>query len=178
MAKLSSDVKLEWFINNKKIYTNLESILYSPKLNDEVKVVGYDNSGLIHPSKLADTRREFVWLFNNKNTTGAFTYSLVDTHVRAQIKVTSLSIDLVGTEYSELYATPVSDYIRDVDSNLILTVSSVEGDWNYLPKNMVRLEHSSYEKISEDNSLTYEVILKAGVKYKFLSGGLTQEFVF
>lgn len=178
VAKLLSDVRLEWFINNKKIDNNLESISYIPKLNDKIKVVGYDNSGLIHPSKLDDTHREFVWSFDNENHSDYFTSSSSDTYVRAKIKVTPLSIELISTKYSELYATPVGDYIRGVDSDLILHVNSVDGNWSYLPKNMVRIEHSSYEKISEEHSLIYEFILKSGVKYNITSRGITQDFVF
>lgn len=178
VAKLSSDVKLEWYINNKKLDTNLDFIFYTPKRNDKIKVIGYDNSGLIHKSKLEDTRREFVWTFDNKSYSEPFSYHSGDTYVKAKIRVTSLSIDLISTKYSELYATQVSDYTLGADSKFILHVNSGDDKWSYLPKNMVRVEHSSYQNLAKDNYLEYDLILKSGVKYNMVSSGLTQDFVF
>lgn len=172
--KLSGDVKLDWYINDVKQIGHKEAFSFMPIIGQyyKVKVIGYDNSGLIHSVKLEDTKREFTWEIGHVSSF-AYNYKAIESsQIRLKIRVTSLSIDILDFESISGFSAPISDYTFDADPNWILSVKDTNGKENkYLPKNIIRIDHNNYKKINDD--FVYTIVINSNEEYSLSSGKIS-----
>lgn len=176
-SRLSKDVKLEWYMNDRLVTAHKgDSIQVKLNLGDVIKLVGYDNSGLIHRKKLYLTKREFKWQVTNSSTysTDPTLYE-EEQWIKATITKNTTSLNLTEFEYLKGHYTPVEPFTFGGKKEHLLTVTNIDtGEtYEYLPDQVIRAAHSQYHYNLSEAPITYGITLKHGEKYVVSLGELT-----